>query len=249
MAVVLLYHAVAEVVVDELLQVRESTIDRHLGWCREIGFEIVSLADALAFSAEKLAAVTFDDGLASIEGTIAGLVDRGVVPTVFLCPGMIGGVNRWASPGRACEPLLDVVAVRRLQGLGVNFGGHGWDHRAFEGRTADDMRADLAACRDWFRSTLGDNPKHFAWPFGRFDATAVEVVGRIFCHALAVEPGWGEEVSPLAIPRVFAVEGMDFASFADALELAEFVLDPSTRRTGQATGAAPSPWTPRPGVG
>ena len=238
MAVVLLYHAVAEVVVDELLQVRESTIDRHLGWCREIGFEIVSLADALAFSAEKLAAVTFDDGLASIEGTIAGLVDRGVVPTVFLCPGMIGGVNRWASPGRACEPLLDVVAVRRLQGLGVNFGGHGWDHRAFEGRTREDMAADLSACRDWFRSALDYGPEHFSWPFGRFDAAAVEVVGREFCNALAVDPAWGEEVSPLAIPRVVAVEGMDFASFADSMELSDFVLDNGTRSPGQSTWSA-----------
>ena len=219
MAAILLYHAVADDVVDDMLQVRPATIDRHLRWCRDLGYEVAPLADALAFSAENLVAITFDDGLASIERTLANLV----APTVFICPGLLGRENVWRSAGRARERLLNVDDIARLRRKGVQFGCHGWDHRAFVNRNRDDIAGDLSACRGWFGT---DQPCYFAWPFGRFDEVAVEAVGREFHYSLAIEPAWGDEPSRLAVPRIAALESLTLDSFKDALELASFTFEP-----------------------
>jgi len=219
MAAILLYHAVADEVVDDALQVRAATINRHLEWCRDLGYEVAPLDDVLANSSEKLMAITFDDDLASI----GEVLPRLVAPTVFICPGMLGRENVWRSRGRASERLFTEAEVFRLQSQGVRLGCHGWDHRAFVDRTRDDMTADLAACRAWF----GTNPPStFAWPFGRFDHAAVELIEPEYRFALAVEPTWGEDVTRSKIARVFATEPMTAESFADAVELADFRLEP-----------------------
>ncbi len=219
MAAILLYHAVADEVIDDALQVRAATVDRHLEWCRDLGYEVAPLDHVLANSTEKLMAITFDDGLASI----AEILPRLVAPTVFICPGLLGRENVWRSRGRVSERLFTEAEVLRLQARGVRLGCHGWDHRAFVTRTREDMAADLDACRAWFGTNL---PSTFAWPFGQFDHAAVELIEREYRFALAVEPNWGEEVTRFTIARVLATESMTAESFADAVELARFRLEP-----------------------
>lgn len=219
MSAILLYHSVADNVVDDELQVRRQTLLRHVEWCVELGYELVSLAEALDTPRSKQVAVTFDDGFANFLLAWPELRRRGIRPTVFLCPAMAGRVNAWASPGRVRERLLAAVQVRGLGEAGVSFGCHGWNHRAFEGRKPAELAEDLARCDAWFRDTLGERPWSFAWPFGRFDETAIAVVGRRYRHALAVTPPWGAEISSLCIPRVQGTERLTLEALAEDLEL------------------------------
>jgi peptidoglycan/xylan/chitin deacetylase (PgdA/CDA1 family) len=225
MAAILLYHSVADPVVDDQLQISPHTLLRHLDWCLELGHEIVPVPDALARSAGRRVGVSFDDGFASILTVWPLLAARGICPSVFVCPGRVGGENAWASAGRVRERLLDVEEIRWLADQGVMFGNHGWDHRAFMGRSAVDLAADLARSQAWFEAILGAPAIGFAWPYGRFDAEALEVVEQVHAHALAVEPAWGEEASPLTIPRVVAREGMSACEFEDELMLKSFVME------------------------
>jgi peptidoglycan/xylan/chitin deacetylase (PgdA/CDA1 family) len=235
MAAILLYHAVANDVLDHQLQVRPQTIRSHLGWCADFGYQVVPLMDALAYSAEKLVAVTFDDGLASFQLAWPELEGQGVRPTVFVCPGRLGGENEWASPGRVRERLLDTPAVQGLSQAGVSFGCHGWDHQPFEGRTIRDMEDELALCDEWFLRTFGSRPPVFAWPFGRFDEAAVRVVGRHHDHALAAGPNWDREVTRWTVPRIPATEGLSAPAFEEELDLGSFFLDPPAGRSRSMT--------------
>lgn len=231
MAAILLYHSLAPEVIDPQLQVTVETLVSHLECCRDLGYQAAPLEDALTYSAEPLFAVTFDDGFASLYLGWPELKKRRIRPTVFVCPGAVGHTNQWASPGRARERLLDVAEIRQCRAEGISVGCHGWDHRPFVGRTADDMSQDLARCDNWFRTNLGHKPPVFAWPFGRFDADALRVVGLSYRYALAIEPTWNEDVRPLALPRIVGTSAMTAEELAAELALKSFVFDPDERRS------------------
>lgn len=225
MGVILLYHAVAKSVVDPALQVSHRTILRHLEWLDRLGYAPAPLSVVLGESSRRVAAVTFDDGLSSIAPTVADLLARGVAPTLFVCPGLIGEENVWAGAGRIRERLLDLGELKRLGGVGSRFGVHGWDHRAFVGRPAAEVAGDLGRCQDWFAVSLQLRPEVFAWPFGRYDEAALVQVGSQYEHALGIAPEWGEDVRSLTIPRVVGCEDSTFDQFADEVELKAFLLD------------------------
>ncbi len=236
MAAILLYHSVAEDVVDEILQVNPGTILRHLDWCRDHGYEAAPLADVLSDPAGKRVAVTFDDGFASFRLAWPGLRARGIRPTVFVCPGRVGGENDWASPSRVRERLLDATAIRGLSAEGVSFGCHGWDHRPFLRREMRVMDEDLARCEEWFLRELDSRPSTFAWPFGRFDADAIRAVSRYHDYAVAASPARDEEVTRWAVPRIAAGEGLDAGAFEEKLDLGLFFLASSTDRRTEFGG-------------
>jgi peptidoglycan/xylan/chitin deacetylase (PgdA/CDA1 family) len=230
MAAILLYHAVASDVVDDRLQVHPGTILRHLDWCRDLGYEAAPLADVLSDSAGQRVAVTFDDGFASFAPAWPALRARGVRPTIFVCPGKVGGENDWASPGRVRGRLLDARAIRGLADEGVSFGCHGWDHRPFLRRENRDMDEDLARCEGWFLRTLDSRPSVFAWPFGRFDADAIRAVTRYHGYAMAAGPVRDEDVTRWTVPRIAAEEGWDVGIFEETLDLGLFFLASSADR-------------------
>ena len=224
MAAILLYHAVSADVTDPSLQVSAEKLVQHLAWCVQLGYRFSSLDDVLTTSEERLVAVTFDDGLISIDSTLRDLLDRGVTPTVFLCPGMVGSENTWASPGRIRERLFNWNELRTLRDLGVSFGCHGWDHRAFVGRDPRELSHDLDRCLESFACELKVQPRVFSWPFGLFDEAAFEVVSRFFRWGLSVGLEWGEDIRCRAIPRLIVDQSTSFDAFADELELKEFRL-------------------------
>jgi peptidoglycan/xylan/chitin deacetylase (PgdA/CDA1 family) len=236
MAAILLYHSVAVEVVDDQLQVHPGTILRHLDWCRDLGYEAAPLAGVLSDSAGKQVAVTFDDGFASFRLAWPALRARGIRPTIFVCPGRVGGENDWASPGRVRERLLDATAIRRLSAEGVSFGCHGWDHRPFLRRDVRDMDEDLARCQGWFLRVLDFRPSAFAWPFGRFDEEAIRAVGRYHEYAMAAGPVRDEEITRWTVPRIAARENMDARVFEEKLDLGLFFLEPSTDRRAELGG-------------
>jgi peptidoglycan/xylan/chitin deacetylase (PgdA/CDA1 family) len=225
MAAILLYHAVAEQVVDGDLQVSPFAIQQHLAWGRQLGFQPASLVQVLSDSGSKSLAITFDDALASIAPMLRTLIAQSIVPTVFLCPDSVGRENSWASPGRTRERILNLAELIELRDEGLAFGCHGWDHRPYLRRHFADMSAEIERCLDWFGTQLQIQPSVFSWPFGLFDETAVEVVSRSFPFALGIDPEWGRDVRPWSIPRIAPRLVSTFATFEDDFDLKTFSLD------------------------
>lgn len=227
MASILLYHALADEVRDDRLQVRPATLARHLDWCVELGYRLVPLGEALRLPNEPVVAVTFDDGLASLVEVIPILQDRGAEATAFVCPGMLGRENSWAGAGRMRERLLDAEEVLSLREEGLALGCHGWNHRPFVLRSEPDVAEDLARCRAWFEANTGAGPEVFAWPFGRYDLTGWTLVGGAYRWALGAGPSSFREPWQLDVPRFGAPEGIGREAFADWLEAHSFATEAS----------------------
>ena len=89
---------------------------RRLARLRELGFEFVSLAEAvrrLSGSGPRFVALTFDDGYQDFADHALPILERHEAPaTMFLCPGFIDGTARlwW---------LELEEAIRRLDSVGV----------------------------------------------------------------------------------------------------------------------------------
>ena len=226
MAAILLYHAVAADVVNDRLQVHPGTILRHLDWCRDLGYEARAAGGRPVGFGRAAGRRHLRRRLRELRMAWPALQARGVRPTIFVCPGKVGGENDWASPGRV-RRLLDAKAIRGLADEGVSFGCHGWDHRPFLRRETREMDEDLARCEGWFLRTLGSRPSAFAWPFGIFDADAIRAVTRYHGYAMAAGPVRDEEVTRWTVPRVAAEEGLDVGAFEEKLDLGLFFLESS----------------------
>ena len=103
----------------------------------DAGYVLISL-DACADWLEgrvvlpsRTAAVTFDDGYASVAEAALPVLQRLRVPaTVFVVGGRLGLDNRWPSQPAWVPhlPLLDTYMLRDLVAAGVAIGSHSWSH-------------------------------------------------------------------------------------------------------------------------
>jgi len=222
-AAILLYHSIDSCVIDPVLQVRPETLEQHLAWTQELGYRLATLDDAVTHSADSLLAVTFDDGFRDFHSAHA-LLKRHIAPTLFVCAGMLGGPNSWASPGRFRAPLLDLAELKALAAGGVEIGCHGWEHRPFVGRDPEELAEELERCQAWFRRNLGTCARHFAYPFGHCDDAALRAVGAEFSYAYSVGPSFTDPTPRHRIPRIQPWESMTLEDFSEQLDIGAFAL-------------------------
>ncbi|MDB4877730.1 MAG: polysaccharide deacetylase [Gemmatimonadetes bacterium] len=114
---------------------------------------------------EKPLIVTFDDGYTCFDRNAWPVLKaRGMGATVFLVAGQIGGTNAWDREEKQ-EPLLDAPRIRQLQGEGVHFGSHSYNHAALaripEARALDELKKSRAT----LTAVLGRAPDVVAYPF------------------------------------------------------------------------------------
>ena len=221
MSVVLMYHSVTHQVENPYLQIRPEELARQLDWLPELGYRAVSLAEALANPGERLAAVTFDDGLVDFLLAVDLFVERGIRPMLFVCPGLLGGHSDWTtSPRFRRRPILRPEQLRELPARGIDLGSHGWTHASFLDLEPEDLDDQLGRCRWWFEQHLGLAEVPIAYPYGHCDVLRGAVVARHHRHALAVDP-IPELPIHLAVPRPCGTDGLDRQAFARLLEQGE----------------------------
>ncbi len=207
MSVVLLYHSVSDEVEDPWLQVRPETLGRQLDWIAELGYRFVTAEVAVERPAERLAALTFDDGLADFWRAAEILAARSLPVTLFVCPGLAGGRSEWAtSPSLRGRPLLRSDEIVQLHRAGVEIGCHGWSHRPFPELSTELLESDLARSVEHLQSDLGAAPASLSYPYGRCDRERAAVAGAFFSRAFAVDPLPGLPAR-MAIPRLCARDG------------------------------------------
>lgn len=242
MSVVLMYHSVGEEHAHETLQVRAETLARHLRWVADEGYAWCSLREALAQPQRKAAALTFDDGFADVADTVERLRSESIPSTLFICPGLLGGVSRWTtSPATRSLPLLRADEVVRLARAGVDIAPHGWTHEPFTAKTPGELARDLDRCQRWFEEHLGFRPSLVSYPYGRCDATCVRVVETVYEHGIAVEPVAAVEPR-FAVPRLAVLESSEKDWLCRELrryDLASFLAPPvAAGRTARARSLA-----------
>ena len=218
MSVVLVYHSVTDRARIPWLEIRPRTLAAQLDQVTALGYRWTTLGHAVASPTERLAALTFDDGLADFLPAFDIVRSRSIPVVQYVCPGLVGTASSWSSvPELRARRLLTADELRELARGGCEIGCHGWTHESLERLPPERLRDDLRRCQGWFREELGQATGSLAYPYGRCDARRARMAGERFDMALAVDPV--AEVPPrLALPRLCCSEGMERGELGGQLE-------------------------------
>ncbi|MDQ5820872.1 MAG: polysaccharide deacetylase family protein, partial [Actinomycetota bacterium] len=170
-ALILTYHAVgqgpAPLFVDRALLAAQLDCIAESGGCV---LTVAALADALRAGTlpARAAAITFDDGFASVADAAPLLAERGFPATVFCVADHVGRRSDWASqpPWAPRLPLLGAAELRELVRAGWEVGSHGLGHTSLRHRTIAEIERELTESKLILEQTLESGVRSFAYPYG-----------------------------------------------------------------------------------
>ncbi|MBA2462463.1 MAG: polysaccharide deacetylase family protein [Actinobacteria bacterium] len=169
---ILTYHAVESG--STPLCVSPDLFEAHLDVIVASGARAVTISELVeelrSPARERLVALTFDDGFASVAQYAAPLlVARGLTATVFCVAGHLGGRNDWASAltGGFEAALVSTDQVRGLAQAGFEIGSHGFAHvPVAEARGVQQLEQELSASREALERLTGTPVRSYAYPYG-----------------------------------------------------------------------------------
>jgi peptidoglycan/xylan/chitin deacetylase (PgdA/CDA1 family) len=167
------YHAIA----DEPSPVcaTPAQLEADIASLLEARFTLLSLDDCADWLEgrravpERAAAITFDDGYASVVLKALPILQRLRAPaTVYAIAGRIGGDNQWSGQWRSIPsmPLADLSQLRELAAAGVAIGSHSMTHPVLTEVPSDALRDEVETSADRLEQALQVPVRHFAYPYG-----------------------------------------------------------------------------------
>lgn len=211
-ALILTYHAVEPG--PKPLCVHPELFRRHVDLVVSSGARAVTVSElvrelAAPTGEERLVALTFDDGFASVaEHAVPLLVSRGLSATVFCVAGHIGGRNDWAgnSPGGLDSPLVSAEQILALASSGIEIGSHGFAHTPATGAIGSDLERELVRSKEELEQLTGREVRSFAYPYGAPPSRAArKLVESTYAAACTTRMAFVEERPDVhALPRVDA---------------------------------------------
>jgi peptidoglycan/xylan/chitin deacetylase (PgdA/CDA1 family) len=209
-ALALAYHGVSLVPFDEdryRLCTAPAALDRQIRLLRRWGYELVTFGALAArvaaaggspAAAGKVAALTFDDGLADNRAELLPvLAAHGAPATVFVVGGWLGASH----PDLPGAPILSADDVVALHRAGVEIGGHAMAHADLRTVPTPELAADLADCRSLLSGILDAPVTSFAYPFGAADDRVRAAVADAGFAAACRTSGAGDWTDPYDLPR------------------------------------------------
>jgi peptidoglycan/xylan/chitin deacetylase (PgdA/CDA1 family) len=176
----------------------------HFDSLSAAGYTVLPLGEALARlwapapRRERLAALTFDDGYASVHKIAWPLLaHRGWRATVFAVSDYVGRDNRW--PGQAAfvpaAHLLTWKQLEELTGAGWEIGAHTRMHPDLTGLSARELESEVVGGKVTLEDRLGYPVEFFAYPSGHYDERVRGLVRRHFRAACTTNMGWATTAS------------------------------------------------------
>jgi peptidoglycan/xylan/chitin deacetylase (PgdA/CDA1 family) len=152
--------------------------------------------------------LTFDDGFQDFAEQAAPMLLRhGFPATVFLPTGWCGRTNAW--PGQPAwvepQPLMDWKTIAELTGKGFDFGGHSVSHPSLTDIPSQQVEQELAECKRTIEAHTGVAPRHFCYPYGKWNDSVRRAVKLHYAGACSTAAGLIESASDaFSLPRVDA---------------------------------------------
>lgn len=208
MRAILTYHSIDAS--GSAISVDPETFRRHVQWLAGSGVRVVTVEELLRFPPEAEAlALTFDDAFANFAQLAWPLLrDHGMPATLFVPTDHIGASNSWSvSRGLAVPrlPLVDWQTLGHLAEEGVTLGSHSRTHPDLRGLPAAALLEEVEGSARRLEARTGRVPAGFAYPYGYYDATAVEEVRGRYAWACTVELRMlGAQDNPWLTPRLDA---------------------------------------------
>lgn len=182
------------------LTVTPELFSEHLAFLQETGFTSITLAELWAGLAEGAAlpekpiVITFDDGYDNAyDAALGRLLERGMVGTFFLVSSFMEqpGYLTW---GQAAE----------MKNAGMEIGNHSATHPNLTSMGYDGQFAEIDGAAAAIAAALGERPKFFCYPLGKYNATTLRVL-KDTGHLAAVTTSDGtlqHSVNPFRMSRV-----------------------------------------------
>ena len=180
----------------------------------EAGFRAVTVRElartaASGAGSDRVAAITFDDGLASVVEHAAPLLEaRGLAATVFCVAGHLGGRSDWPSalPGARAHAVAPARDVAALAATGIEIGSHGWLHAPLVDESGTFLHRELVDSRRALEEVVQRPVTSFAYPYGAAPSPAaralVEATYEAACTTTIGRVEHGGDV--YALPRIDA---------------------------------------------
>jgi len=171
----------------------------------------------------RSAIITFDDGYADNFLAFNELTRRGMQATWFIVSRDIGKQAGWQDPGQNTRLMLDPQQLMEMHASNMEIGAHGRTHTRLTQLDDRAMRSEVAGSKDDIQQTLGIKVNSFAYPYGDFDARAVNAVKSAgYQSACITRPGWlSLDTDMFEIRRVSIFSQDNLSTFARKLAFAD----------------------------
>jgi peptidoglycan/xylan/chitin deacetylase (PgdA/CDA1 family) len=203
------------------LRVDPAMFERQLRWLRARGwqsFTVGELIDHAAALPERSFAITFDDGYAdNLHRALPLLRKYRCKATLYL---VVERERDWSAERKAHhnegelgrEPKLSDAQVRELLDSGCfELASHSMTHANFERLDAEAARQELSASRQALEQRFGRTVSSFAWPFGLYRPSHLDLVRRAgYASAVSTREGIDDpnRWNPMVLSRI-RISGRD----------------------------------------
>ena len=209
-ALVLSYHAVSERW-PAALSVTPARLEEQLRLLLDRGYRGTTFSEAVAGAADRVVAVTFDDGFRSVADLAVPVLSRLGIPATVFVPTDFPGGGPMAWPGidswlgseheRELEPL-SWDDLRRLGDAGWELGSHACSHPRLTQLADDELERELSESRGRIEAELGRPCRSLAYPYGDHDDRVVRAAAAAGYETACTVPRRLTEPAPLAWPRI-----------------------------------------------
>lgn len=211
---ILMYHHLAPA--PSAVSIAASMFERQIEVLLRAGYALLPLGEALDRAREawdtgrgagqRLGAVTFDDGYASVHAVALPVLQRvRGRATVFAISQYVGRDNRWPSQPASVPtaPLMDWTQLTELGSQGWEIGAHTRTHPDLTRLSDREIATEIEGGKADLEDRLGRGVASFAYPYGRVDARARAVVRQQFRAACTTRLGWaGARSDPYSLERL-----------------------------------------------
>jgi peptidoglycan/xylan/chitin deacetylase (PgdA/CDA1 family) len=179
-----------------LLHVAEARLERQLWALRRVGLRGVSMTEGLAHlggtASRGPVVLTFDDGyLDTLTAALPLLRRYGCTATCYVVSDCIGGHNQWdEEQKRERQALMTREQIGQWLGAGMEIASHSCSHPWLQKLGESEAAREISESRASLQRTFGVAVDHFAYPFGGFTPSTIDLVKRCgYASAVTTRPG------------------------------------------------------------
>ncbi len=183
-SVILGYHGITRAPLRHdlsMLLVRPERFRAQVELLVDAGFRFVTVAQLAKLSVggeppAGYAAVSFDDGMRNNHSTALPILSElGIPATVYVTIGFIDGESPWI--GAASDrSMLSEPEIRELAAAGWELGAHTMTHPDLSQLDYESARREIHDSKVALEAIAGVEVETFAYPFGRYNETAIAAV-------------------------------------------------------------------------
>jgi peptidoglycan/xylan/chitin deacetylase (PgdA/CDA1 family) len=183
-SVILGYHGVGNASLRDdpsLLQLPPERFRSQVEMLVAAGFRFVTIGDLVGRAKggappPGLAALTFDDGMRNNHSTALPILGEfGIPATIYVTVDFLGRNHPWIGPGGG-GAMLSEAELRDLVQAGWQIGAHTMGHPDLSTLDYRSCRDEIEESRDALERIADVRVDTFAYPFGRYGASAVAAV-------------------------------------------------------------------------